>query len=262
MFKAKKNQETKNNNLKIIVLIICCSLAFGFVGSLIAQQFLEKMEDGTSNTQETSSIVVSSDNLSIPDVVSLVQDSTVSIETNFVSKGENMVAAGSGVIVRADGYIATNAHVVVGAQSIKVTLHNGTEYNATLVGKNEKDDIAVLKINATGLKAVTFEESDNIKVGMSVIAIGNVLGELNNSVTDGIISAINRTVTIDDNEMTLIQTDTEINHGNSGGGIFRLNGKCIGIVVAKSTGDDVEGVGFVIPSAVVKNVSDELIAKA
>ncbi len=261
MLKLKRSENNKKNNLWFVALVICCSFVFGFLGSFVANKFFIN-PGADSSIEETSVEVIGSKSLTTAQVVALVENSVVSIDTELVSNGEKMIGAGSGIVIREDGYIATNAHVVDGAQSIKVTMHNGTKYTAELVGKNEKEDIAVLKVSATNLTPVTFEDSNNIKVGDNVVVIGNALGTLGSSVTDGIISAVNRTLTVEDEEMTLIQTDAEINHGNSGGGMFGSTGKCLGIIVAKSTGEDVEGVGFAIPSNVVKSESDKLIAKA
>ena len=191
-------------------------------------------------------------------------DSVVEIRTEQVVSGSFMQqyiaqGAGSGVIVTSDGYIATNNHVIDGATQITVILRDGTEYKGTLVGADATSDLAVVKIDAKGLKPATFGDSDELIIAQSVIAIGNPLGELGGSVTEGIISALARNVTIEKQEMTLLQTTAAVNPGNSGGGLFNLSGECIGIVNAKSTGEDVEGIGFAIPSNTAIPVIEDLM---
>jgi len=167
--------------------------------------------------------------------------------------------AGSGVVLTEDGYIVTNNHVIEGASNVTVRTEDGTEYSATLVGTDVKTDLAVIKVEAGGLSPVSFADSDNIEVGNLAVAIGNPLGELGGTVTDGIISAKDRDITIGGETMTLLQTSAAVNPGNSGGGLFNENGDLIGIVNAKSSGTDIEGLGFAIPSNTVKEVVDEII---
>lgn len=163
---------------------------------------------------------------------------------------------GSGIIMSSDGYIITNNHVISGADRYQVVLQSGTKYDATLVGKDSKTDLAVLKINATGLTAATFGNSQDLEVGDTVIAIGNPGGlELAETVTQGIISALNRTV----NNATYIQTDASINPGNSGGPLVNTYGQVIGINAAKIADTDYEGIGFSIPINIAKPVVDDLI---
>lgn len=168
--------------------------------------------------------------------------------------------AGSGVILTEDGYIVTNHHVIDGASTIKVRLNNGQTYTAELTGTDAKTDLAVLKINTVGLSPAKLADSSKVRVGNFVIAIGNPLGELGGTVTEGIISALDRNVTIDEQPMTLLQTSAAVSPGNSGGGLFDLNGELVGVVNAKSSGDDVEGLAFAIPANTVKEVTQELIA--
>lgn len=167
--------------------------------------------------------------------------------------------AGSGVILSEDGYIVTNHHVIDGANTIKVRLSNGQAYTAVLTGTDEKTDLAVLKINVSRLPAAKLADSSTVRVGDFVIAIGNPLGELGGTVTEGIISAKDREVTIDGETMTLLQTSAAVNPGNSGGGLFNLDGELVGVVNAKSSGDDIEGLAFAIPANTVKEITQELI---
>lgn len=163
--------------------------------------------------------------------------------------------SGSGVILTQDGYIATCAHVVEDATSIKVTLNDDTQYTATLVGSDKRNDIAIIKIEAENLTPALIGDSDMLTVGEDVIAIGNPLGELRGTATSGIISALRRPVTVENVEMELVQTDAAISPGNSGGGLFNSSGKLIGIVNAKASDSDAEGLGFAIP---INNVLTEI----
>ena len=167
--------------------------------------------------------------------------------------------AGSGVIYSADGYIITNSHVIEDANTIKVTLYDGSEYEAYLVASDEQTDLAVIKIDKTGLTPVAIGTMEDLNVGDLVVAIGNPLGTLSGTATEGIISALEREITLDGKTMTLIQTSASINPGNSGGGLFDQYGNLIGIVVAKSSGSDVEGLGFAIPCDKVSTVVKSLI---
>lgn len=196
-------------------------------------------------------------------VASIASPSVVEISTEAKVTGRQMQeyvseGAGSGIITSADGYIVTNNHVISGASKITVTLSNGQSYQASLIGTDSQTDIALLKIEASGLAPATFADSDQIAVGEEAIAIGNPLGNLGGTVTNGIISALNREITIDGQTMNLLQTNAAVNPGNSGGGLFNASGQLIGMVIAKSSGSDVEGLGFAIPANDVKQVAAQL----
>ena len=173
-------------------------------------------------------------------------------------------AAGSGVIISEDGYVLTNNHVISGADKITVYVNpgDGSEeqtYEATLVGSSESNDIAVLKIDATGLNAATFGDSDQIEVGELAVAIGNPMGQVHGSVTAGIISAVEQELTIDDVTINAIQTDAAINPGNSGGALFDSYGNVIGVVYAKSSSVSIEGIGYAIPVNNIKELVEQMI---
>ena len=173
-------------------------------------------------------------------------------------------AAGSGIIISEDGYVLTNNHVISGADKITVYVNpgDGSEeqaYEATLVGSSESNDIAVLKIDATGLNAATFGDSDQIEVGELAVAIGNPMGQVHGSVTAGIISAVEQELTIDDVTINAIQTDAAINPGNSGGALFDSYGNVIGIVYAKSSSVSIEGIGYAIPVNNIKDLVAQMI---
>lgn len=174
------------------------------------------------------------------------------ITTNVWGQVASASASGSGFILTADGYVVTNNHVVDGATSVTVKLYNGEEYDAQIIGTDEMNDVALLKIDATGLQAVTVGDSDAIEVGDEVIAIGNPLGELTFTMTAGYVSALDREINTDGKPINMLQTDVAINSGNSGGPLFDMNGNVIGITTAKysgssSSGASIEGIGFAIP---------------
>lgn len=208
-------------------------------------------------------------NLTYREVASVVQDSVVEIVTDFnkTSLWFQYVAsgAGSGVIMSEDGYVITNNHVICDEEtgklsdSVTVRLRNGEEYKAEIIGADADSDIAVLKIEATGLTPAVSGNSDSLAVGEEVIAVGNPLGELGGTVTNGIVSATDREIVVGDVTMNLIQTNAAVNPGNSGGGLFNMSGELIGIVNAKSSGSDVEGLGFAIPVNDALAVTEQLL---
>ena len=174
-------------------------------------------------------------------------------------------AAGSGIIISEDGYVLTNNHVISGADKITVYVNSGDgseeqSYEATLVGSSESNDIAVLKIDATGLNAAAFGDSDQIEVGELAVAIGNPMGQVHGSVTAGIISAVEQELTIDDVTINAIQTDAAINPGNSGGALVDADGKLIGInTLITSYSGNYSGVGFAIPVNYAVNLAQQII---
>lgn len=172
------------------------------------------------------------------------------------------ISLGTGVIMSSDGYIITNAHVIQGCDRVDITLDDNSAHGALLVGYDIENDLAVLKIDVTGLKAAAFGDSDTLRVGDVALAIGNPLGEqFRGTMTDGIISAINRDVVVDGNSQALIQTTAALNSGNSGGALINDRGQVVGITSMKMTSnyDTIEGLGFAIPSKTVKAVADALI---
>lgn len=203
--------------------------------------------------------------LNVPQVSALVSDSVVEITTESISTSSFMrqyvtKGAGSGVVLTTSGYIVTNYHVVEGATSVNVTLHDGSEYTAVVKGYDEASDIAVIKVDAEGLKPAVLGNSSVLAVGEQIVIIGNPLGELGGSVSTGIISALARDVYVEDRPMTLLQTDAAVNPGNSGGGMFNLYGELVGIVNAKSEGDAIDNIGFAIPLDDVKSVIESLMS--
>lgn len=200
----------------------------------------------------------------IEEIVAMNENAVVEIRTESVSLDiwmQNYVTegAGSGVIIDTKGYILTCNHVVEGSSKITITLKDGTELNAKIVGTDPDNDLAVLKVNATNLVAATYGNSEELSVGDLAVAIGNPLGELGGTASQGIISALDRELTVDNKNLTLLQTDASINPGNSGGGLFDQYGHLIGIVVAKSSGSDIEGLGFAIPVNTAAEIAKALI---
>ena len=201
------------------------------------------------------------DALCLQDIYSSVIDSVVSI-SSMTSSG---TSSGTGIIMSSDGYVITNHHVITGALVISVLTNDNQEFEAALVGSDEMSDLAVLKIDARGLHAAEFGDSSKLRVGDSVVAIGDPLGvQLRGTMTNGIISAINRDLTVGDRTMTLIQTNAALNNGNSGGPLINCYGQVIGINTVKMSSyytatASVEGLGFAIPISVAKPIIDELI---
>ena len=181
------------------------------------------------------------------------------------SREYTQTGAGSGIILSEDGYILTNNHVISGADKITVYVmpedEDGEEttYEATLIGSSESHDIAVLKIDATGLNAASFGDSDGLELGEPAVVIGNPMGKVHGSVTAGIISATEQELTIDDVTINAIQTDAAINPGNSGGALFDEYGNVVGVVYAKSSSVSIEGIGYAIPVNDVKDLIDQMI---
>lgn len=178
---------------------------------------------------------------------------------DFFNRLVDVSGTGSGVIYKSDGYIVTNHHVIDGAKEILVQLADGRELPAKLLGSDSVTDLAVIKVDAKNLPAVTFADSDQILVGETAIAIGNPLGlEYRGTVTTGVVSALNRTVKIGDSDVPLIQTDAAINPGNSGGALVNADGEVIGINSRKVAAGGIEGLGFSIPANIVKTTIKDL----
>jgi len=221
---------------------------------------IPRAEAGLGVTLELDSTLTAP--LTAHEIYELVLPAVVSI----VSRSEQGVGAGSGVVMREDGYILTNYHVIQGAGSVTVmVLEDGAQYPASLVGCDKELDVAVLKIEAQGLAAARFGSSDALQVGDLAYAIGNPMGYLYGTMTDGIISYLDRAQTIEGTEMTLIQTSAVLNSGSSGGALVNERGQVVGITVAKVSGDptaaepQVEGLGFAIPISAARPFIDHIL---
>ncbi len=268
-----------------LALALCVGVGGGMLGSYLVSSNSTAVEtsieastaneSGSSNNTSgalniTRAEETSTTPTSTQEVAAKVRDAVVEITTEttqydafygqYVSQ-----AAGSGVIISKDGYILTNNHVIEDASTITVRLTNGKTYTAKLIGKDATLDVALIKIEENNLTTATFGDSSKLCVGQTAIAIGNPLGQLGGTVTDGIISALDREIKIDGKTMNLLQTNAAINPGNSGGGLFDANGNLIGLVVAKSsstsTGTSVEGLGFAIPANDIVDILEDLKTK-
>ena len=226
----------------------------------------------TVNTASNAKASSSEDGeMTYAQVAALVKDSVVEINTEYTTRNSwfqyTTGGAGSGVILTEDGYIVTNAHVILDsnqqnvADTVTVRLTDGTEYTAEVKAYDTDEDIAILKIDAEGLSPVQCGDSDTLVVGEELLIVGNPLGELGGTVTNGIVSATEREIQVGGVTMNLIQTNAAVNPGNSGGGMFNMRGELVGIVNAKSSGTGIEGLGFAIPVNQAMSVSEELMTK-
>lgn len=277
--KITEEKDTKKDKTKrrFIAMALCFSLIGGVCGAGVM-----KLSDVIGNDASTinlgtrpSSIinvnhVNTGEELTAAEIYAKYVNSTVGIKTeattNYFGHTTTSATAGSGFILTSDGYIVTNYHVIQNAQRIQVTTYDNTSYDAILVGYDENNDIAVLKIEAENLTPVVLGDSGNMNVGDDVVAIGNPLGELTFSLTGGKVSALNRDITTSDGiTMELIQTDCAINSGNSGGALFNMYGEVIGITNAKysssSSGTSIDNIGFAIPISNVLDIIESIIEK-
>ena len=268
----------KKGSGKLVALCLVCALVGGIAGGggvaaatgAFSANRTTLLEGTRPATVVDVSNVTGKEPLTAPEIYAAYVGSTVGITTEVVTTNGwgqpvSQAAAGSGFVITEDGYILTNYHVIEDASSIQVSFIDGSSYDAELVGGESENDIAVLKIEATGLTPVVIGDSDNVKVGEQVVAIGNPLGELTYSMTSGIISAKDRSITMENGEvMNMIQTDTAINSGNSGGPLFDMYGQVIGITSAKLSGSSsssatIEGLGFAIPINDVKGMVEDIM---
>ena len=261
----------------VVSLVLAAAVGFagGYVGSMVGNnhKLVIQAADRTEQLNDAlaSSTSTGGDNLTTAQVAALVTPSVVPITTeavvysNWSWFGQRQIesGAGSGVIISDDGYILTCAHVVDGADDITVQV-DGTDYDATVIGSDTTSDVAVLKIDAEGLTPAVVGDSNALTVGEEVMAVGNPLGNLSGTVTNGIVSALNRDVSIQNNDgsilnLSLIQTNASISPGNSGGGLFNMAGELIGIVNAKSQASGAEGLGFAIPINTAIAIAQDLL---
>ncbi len=274
--KAKKDRKW----LKLIALVLAGAILGGLLGTGVTLGVLRAI--GRGDRPEGATILLTGQRAEVqmaevpagePMTASQVYaqnvNSTVgittAITTNFFGYQTTSAAAGSGFILSEDGYILTNYHVIESSSSITVTLYDGESYEAELIGYDQSNDIAVLKVEAEGLVPVVLGHSDDLLVGEGVVAIGNPLGELTFSLTVGVVSALDREVTLDSGvSMDLIQTDCAINSGNSGGALFNLRGEVIGITNAKYSSSNlgeasIDNIGFAIPIDNIKGIVESII---
>lgn len=244
---------------KIVALALVCALVGGFIGAGVsgATTKVNKTSVQVSDREVAQVQTVKVDGktqMSMSEVYASNVNSVVSINvsatTNYFGQTVQTAASGTGFFITEDGYILTNHHVISDASSVKVTLYNGETYDAKVIGSDEDYDIAVLKIDVTGATPVVLGDSSKVAIGESVAAVGNPLGELTFSMSEGIVSCVNRAINVDGTPFNMIQVDCSINPGNSGGPLFNSYGEVIGIVSAKYSSyasESVEGLGFAIP---------------
>ena len=268
---AKKPSFWQKTGVKVTALLLACAVvggAAGYGGAALSSSGKTTIRQSNRTASEITVKQVSGQTLMSPAEVyastvnSVVSINCSSVSTNIFGQSVQSASSGSGFIITQDGYIVTNHHVVSGASSVTVTLHDGREYPATVVGSDSDYDVAVLKINATDLQPVTLGNSSNVNVGDSVLAIGNPLGELTFSMSQGIVSCCDRAINVDGTPFNMIQVDASINPGNSGGPLMNLYGEVVGIVSAKySSYSDttVEGLGFAIPIGDVQAIITDIM---
>ena len=260
--------------VKVTALILACAVAGGLAGwggaAIAKSSGTEKTTIQQSDRQPVTVQVKTVDGQTKMDpatVYASVVNSAVSINcsatsTNIFGQQTQTASSGSGFIITEDGYVVTNYHVISGASSVQVTLYNGDTYDATVIGGDSDYDVAVLKINASGLQPVTLGESADVNVGDTVLAIGNPLGELTFSMSQGIVSSCDRAINVDGTPFNMIQVDCSINPGNSGGPLVNLYGEVVGIVSAKYSSyssTTVEGLGFAIPISDVRSIITDIM---
>ncbi|MBR5021982.1 MAG: trypsin-like peptidase domain-containing protein [Oscillospiraceae bacterium] len=290
----KKEKSGWPAGLVIAVTLVCSLLAgaFGAGGMYLATTFMDDSEPSTngaqpnnSDTNQSTTVLEGDRGNTVIDIskidtsklmtqaevyaanVNSTVGITTSITTNFWGYQTTSAASGSGFVFSKDGYILTNYHVVDDSTSITVSMYDGTTYDAKLIGYDESNDVAVLKVEATDLVPVVLGNSDNLNVGDNVVAIGNPLGELTFSLTAGSISAKDREITLSNgSSMQLLQTDCAINSGNSGGALFNLYGEVVGITNAKyssssSSSASIDNIGFAIPINKARSIAESIIEK-
>ena len=271
----KKQGFFKSTAAKVIAIVLACAIigtGCGFGGAALyrsstRQTVTLQQSDRTPVTVSVKQ-VDGQTKMEPAEVYASTVNSVVSINTtatagtNIFGQTVETASAGSGFIISSDGYIVTNYHVVKGATSVKVTLYSGDTYDATVIGGDSDYDVAVIKINASGLPAVTLGNSADVNVGDTVLAIGNPLGELTFSMSQGIVSCCDRAINVDGTPFNMIQVDASINPGNSGGPLVNLYGEVVGIVSAKYSSysnTTVEGLGFAIPISDVQAIITDII---
>lgn len=267
--KAKKEKKTVRVSALVLTVSLLASAVLGFGGGMVANYVngggsgrngmtINKVVTTAEETNSTTG------EMSTSDIVAATKNSVVEITTEIVKTGSFLQqyiesGAGSGVIISENGYIVTNNHVIEDASSITVTLADGTSYSAELVGTDADLDVALIKIDATGLDPAEIGDSSATQAGNKAVVIGNPLGQLGGSVTQGIVSSVSRNVMIDGVSHNVMQVDASINPGNSGGGLFNGRGELVGIIIAKSVNESVEGIGFAIPINDVSDILEDLM---
>lgn len=263
----------RKRGTKIAALLLCCVLlggAGGFGGAMLARNVRSSttvLQSDRAVTKVSVKKVDGQTQMTPAEVYASTVGSVVSINcsatsTNIFGQKVESASSGSGFVITENGYIVTNCHVVESASSVKVTLYDGSEYPATVVGSDSDYDVAVLKVDASGLTPVKLGDSGNVNVGDTVLAIGNPLGELTFSMSAGVVSCCNRAINVNGTPFNMLQVDASINPGNSGGPLMNLYGEVVGIVSAKYSSysnTTVEGLGFAIPISDVQSMITDIM---
>ena len=283
---AEKKTRKKGAWLKVACLCLVCALLGSVGGAALVGYSLNERISALETQSKSPKVVIGADSSAMAQSVATENQAgkplallyeqacqqTVGITTevtyqNFFGQTSTSAVSGSGFVISEDGYILTNYHVIEyadkGGYKVSVILHDGTRYDANIIGSEAGNDVAVLKIDATGLTPVKFGDSDKILVGDEVHAVGNPLGELEFSMTNGYVSALDRVITTDNNQesINMFQFDAPVNSGNSGGPLYNAAGEVIGIVTAKYSSSGVEGLGFAIPINDAVRIAQDLITK-
>ena len=267
---TKKKEKKYVTKGALIVCMILTMIISSLLGAFLAGTYVSKLSTDGRTAREDSELSqlnlsdATGSDMTVSQIVDKNENAVVEIvvsgtQQNMWGQMQLVQGAGSGVIVREDSYIATNYHVIQGANKVQVTLHNGESYPAQIVGSDAANDIAVVKIDAKGLTTATIGDSSTVDVGDLAVAISNPLGQLGGTATTGIISALARTLDVEGTTLTLMQTDAAINGGNSGGGLFNSKGELIGIVESKASAVGVEGLAFALPINTVSPIINDLI---
>ena len=285
----KPKKKRSGGFLKIACVALVCAILGGLLGSALtgrqlsgridaleqslqeSSQAVEELQQRQSETNRASLVATQGGGLSASQIYEMACQQVVGITTNvtttnFFGMTSSAAVSGSGFIISEDGYIITNYHVVQyaaeGNLPVTVMLHDGTKYEASIVGTEQANDIAVLKIEASGLSPAVLGNSDEILVGDTVYAVGNPLGELEFSMSTGHVSALDRVISTEESEaINMFQIDAAVNHGNSGGPVYNSRGEIIGVVTAKADDSGVEGLGFAIPINDAYHIAEDLVTK-
>lgn len=282
---VKEPKERKNSGAgRLIALCLLCAVLGGAAGAgLVGARFSERLDAMEASLEEAKEEValgrsaqagsaVSSGGMTPSQIYAQACRQVVGISTevtysNFFGMTSSSAVGGTGFIVSQNGYIVTNYHVVEyayeGKRSVSVMLHDGTRYDASIIGVDESSDVAVLKIDAANLTPVTIGDSDALSVGDDIYAVGNPLGELDFSMSSGHVSALNRLITTEANTeaINMFQVDAAVNSGNSGGPAYNARGEVVGVVTAKYSDTGVEGIGFAIPINDAASIANDLITR-
>ena len=270
----KTEKKKKGGLIKLIAACLVCAILGGLAGGALvsAGRGSSKAAAASGGTLQLGSTVTKINaNISNSGAVytaeqvygaavnSVVGITTEIVGTNIWGQTTSSAASGTGFIISEDGYILTNNHVIESSSSQTVMLYNGESYDAKVIAADELNDVAVLKIEASGLTPVTIGDSDTLNIGQTIYVIGNPLGELTYTLTGGLVSALDRAINTDGSPINMFQIDAAVNAGNSGGPVLNASGEVVGVVTAKYSSTGVEGLGFALPINDVLDIAEDLM---